>query len=134
MQSGTRSSKGMGGLAVGLALALTLGLSAVALAEEAPDKIVKGVADEVLNALRQDPDLQGGSQNKMAQLIEQTVAPHFDFERMTRLAVGRSWRQATPDQQKALVEQFERIFERINREEIDAQRQLELGDEAAPKR
>ena len=42
----------------------------------------------------------------MAELIEQKVAPHFDFERMTRLAVGRNWRQATPEQQKALIEQF----------------------------
>jgi phospholipid transport system substrate-binding protein len=112
MQGSRRSNKAACGLAAGLMLALTLGVSVAALAQDAPDKIVKNVADDVLTALRQDPDLQAGSQTKMAHLIEQKVAPHFDFERMTRLAVGRSWRQATADQQKALVEQFRALLVR----------------------
>jgi phospholipid transport system substrate-binding protein len=85
---------------------------APAMAQEAPDKIVKAVADEVLNALREDPDLRAGSQTKMAQLIEQKVAPHFDFERMTRLALGRNWRQASPEQQQALIDQFRALLVR----------------------
>jgi phospholipid transport system substrate-binding protein len=97
---------------VAFACALALGTSAAAFGQTPPDKVVKNVADEVLAALRQDPDLQAGSQAKMAQLIEQKVAPHFDFERMTRLAVGRSWRQATPEQQKALIEQFRSLLVR----------------------
>jgi len=95
-----------------LTLAVALGGAGAALAQEAPDKVVKTVADEVLNALREDPDLRAGSQTKMAQLIEQKVAPHFDFERMARLAVGRNWRQAAPDQQRALVEQFRALLVR----------------------
>ena len=47
---------------------------------------------------------------KFAELLEQKVAPHFDFERMTRLAVGRGWRQATPEQQKTLVDLFHRLL------------------------
>ena len=82
----------------------------VAHAQQGPDKLVRQVADDVLQALRQDPELAGGNQAKMAQLIEEKVAPHFDFDRMTRLAVGRSWRQATPDQQKALIEQFRQLL------------------------
>jgi phospholipid transport system substrate-binding protein len=93
----------------GLALAFMLGASSAALAQ-APDKLVRTVADEVLNALAQDQELRAGSQAKFAELLEQKVAPHFDFERMTRLAVGRGWRQATPEQQKALVELFHRLL------------------------
>jgi len=96
--------------AAGLALLSALGASGAALAQQAPDKLVRTVADEVLATLKQDPELRAGSQAKFAELLEQKVAPHFDFERMTRLAVGRSWRQATPEQQKALVEQFHNLL------------------------
>ena len=91
-------------------LVLALGVSGIALAQDGPDKLVRSVADDLLKALRQDPELRTGNQAKMSELIEQKVAPHFDFERMTRLAVGRSWRQATPEQQKALIEQFRALL------------------------
>jgi phospholipid transport system substrate-binding protein len=94
----------------GLMVALVLGASGTALAQTAPDKLVRSVADDVLAGLRQDPDLRAGSQAKFAELLEQKVAPHFDFERIARLAVGRGWRQATPEQQKALVEQFRSLL------------------------
>jgi phospholipid transport system substrate-binding protein len=94
----------------GLVVALVLGANDTALAQTAPDKLVKSVADDVLAGLRQDPALRAGSQAKFAELLEQKVAPHFDFERMARLAVGRGWRQATPEQQKALVEQFRALL------------------------
>jgi phospholipid transport system substrate-binding protein len=94
----------------GLVLALALVANGTALAQMAPDKLVKSVADDVLAGLRQDPELKAGSQAKFAELLEQKVAPHFDFERMARLAVGRGWRQATPEQQKALVEQFRALL------------------------
>lgn len=93
-----------------LVVALVLGANGTALAQTAPDKLVRSVADDVLAGLRQDPDLKAGSQAKFAELLEQKVAPHFDFERIARLAVGRGWRQATPEQQKALVEQFRSLL------------------------
>jgi phospholipid transport system substrate-binding protein len=94
----------------GLVAALVLGANGAVLAQIAPDKLVKSVADDVLVGLRQDPELKAGSQAKFAELLEQKVAPHFDFERMARLAVGRGWRQATPEQQQALVEQFRSLL------------------------
>jgi phospholipid transport system substrate-binding protein len=101
--------------ALGFGLGMT-GFNGTALAqdaaEDAPDKLVKRVADEVLEALREDPELRAGNQNKLAELIDKKVAPHFDFERMTRLALGRYWRQATPEQQKQLVEQFRSLLVR----------------------
>jgi len=104
--AGVRSRAG------GFALALALTTSGAVLAQDGPDKLVKGVANDVLNALRQDPELKAGSATKMSELIEQKVAPHFDFDRMTRLAVGRNWRQASPEQQKTLISQFHTMLVR----------------------
>jgi phospholipid transport system substrate-binding protein len=81
-------------------------------AQKAPDELVRNVADDVLKVMRQDRELRAGSQSRMAELIEEKIAPHFDFERMTRLAVGKNWRQATPDQQKSLVQEFRNLLVR----------------------
>jgi len=83
-----------------------------ALAQEAPDALVKRTADEILTIVRQDKDLQSGNQQKVVQLAEQKVLPYFDFERMTRLAVGRSWQQANPQQRQALVSAFRTMLVR----------------------
>jgi phospholipid transport system substrate-binding protein len=99
--------------AAGWLLALTLWtVAGLAQGQQSPDNLVKEVADDVLRALREDPDLRTGSQAKMAQIIEQKIAPHFAFERMTRLAVGKAWRQATDEQKKALMEQFRQLLVR----------------------
>jgi phospholipid transport system substrate-binding protein len=79
-------------------------------AQTPPDELVKRVADDVIKIIQQDRDLATGSQSKMAQLIEEKIVPNFDFERMTRLAVGKSWRQATPEQQKALMDEFRALL------------------------
>src|SRR5215510_9719225 len=71
-----------------------------------PDALAKSVTDDVLAALRTDKDIQGGDLRKVADLVEKKVLPHFDFQRMTRLAVGPNWRQANPEQQKALIAEF----------------------------
>jgi phospholipid transport system substrate-binding protein len=91
---------------------LGLMLAAPALAQSAPDELVRSVADDVLKVMRQDRELRAGSQSRMAELIEEKIAPHFDFERMTRLAVGKNWRQATPDQQRSLVQEFRNLLVR----------------------
>ena len=82
------------------------GVPAHAQGMTAPDALAKGVTDEVLAVLRADKDIHSGSQKKVVDLIEAKVLPHFNFARMTQLAVGRNWRQASPEQQKALIEQF----------------------------
>lgn len=113
MMSTTKTSSACERRAVGCLLALALWMvAALAHAQQAPDKLVQEVANEVLRSLREDPDLRAGSQTKMAELIEQKVSPHFDFERMTRLAVGRSWRQASDEQKKMLIEQFHSLLVR----------------------
>ena len=92
---------------------LPLALSAdLALAQEAPDALVKRVAEDVLSTIRSDKDLQAGNQAKVKQLIETKLAPHFDFARMTALAVGRNWRNANPEQQQQLTDQFRTLLVR----------------------
>lgn len=86
--------------------------AAPARAQEVPDELVKSVAEDVLKIVQEDRELRAGSQSKMAQLIEEKIVPHFDFERMTRLAVGRNWRQATPEQRKALMDEFRTLLVR----------------------
>jgi phospholipid transport system substrate-binding protein len=88
-------------------------LVAVARAEVvAPDALIKNTAQDVLAIVKQDKDIQSGDQKKVLALVEEKVLPHFDFERMTRLAVGKSWRTATPEQKKALVTEFRNMLVR----------------------
>jgi len=80
--------------------------------EVSPDALVRKTTEEVLTIVRQDKDIRAGDVTKIVQLIEQKVAPHFDFERMTRLAVGRAWREATPEQRTTLVKEFRTLLVR----------------------
>jgi phospholipid transport system substrate-binding protein len=72
----------------------------------APDALARSVTDEVLKIVRADKDLQAGHPQKVIELVESKVLPHFNFQRMTQLAVGRNWRQTTPEQQRVLMEEF----------------------------
>jgi len=76
----------------------------------APDVLAKKVTDDVLAALRADKEIQSGNTRKVVELVEKLVLPNFDFVRMTRLAVGPSWRQANADQQKSLVNEFRALL------------------------
>ncbi len=87
----------------------TANLSAQALP---PDITVKQKVDEVLAIIRTDKEVQSGNVERIAQLMNEKVAPHFDFARMTRLAVGRSWREATADQRNALIQEFRTLLVR----------------------
>ena len=72
----------------------------------APDVLIKDTVREVTAIIKQDKDIQAGDQKKIIALVDAKVLPHFDFQRMTQLAVGRYWRTATPEQKRALVTQF----------------------------
>ena len=88
-------------------------LSPGALAQQmAPDALVKSVTDEVLDIIRNDKDIKAGSTRRAIELVEQKVLPHFNFTRMTALAVGRDWRQASPEQQKVLTAEFRDLLVR----------------------
>jgi phospholipid transport system substrate-binding protein len=103
-------------------LALIALVPAVAFAQEAPDALVKRVTDEVLAIIKADKELQGGNTRKIAELAEVKVLPHFDFARMTRLAVGRSWQQASEAQKEALVKEFRTLLVRTYSTSLSAYR------------
>lgn len=78
----------------------------------APDVLIKNTVDEVIAIIKKDKDIQAGDQKKIIALVDSKVLPHFDFERMTQLAVGRPWRTATPEQKQALVREFRNMLVR----------------------
>jgi phospholipid transport system substrate-binding protein len=77
-----------------------------------PDQLVRSVSDEVLQQIRSDRELQAGNPRRISEVIEGKLLPHFDFTRMTALAMGRNWPRATPEQQKALTDQFRTLLVR----------------------
>ena len=91
--------------------AMTMAASPLPAAEMlAPDALAKQVTDEVLAVLRADKDIQAGDVTKVMDLVEKKVLPHFNFTRMTQLAVGRNWRQASAEQQKILANEFHTLL------------------------
>jgi phospholipid transport system substrate-binding protein len=78
----------------------------------APDALIRNTVHEVIAVIKQDKDIRAGDQKKILALVDDKVLPHFDFERMTQLAVGKYWRSATPEQKKALVTEFRNMLVR----------------------
>jgi phospholipid transport system substrate-binding protein len=97
------------------ALALVLAaFGAAATAQElGPDELVRKVTTEVLEAIQNDKQLQAGDRKKALALAEEKILPLVDFREAARLAVGRAWNTATPDQQESLTKQFRTMLVRI---------------------
>lgn len=76
----------------------------------APDAFIKRVTDEVFSAVKADKGIQSGDLRKVQSLVDSKIMPNVDLPRMTAAAVGRSWRQATPEQQKRLQEEFKNLL------------------------
>ncbi len=81
-------------------------------ADEAPDAFIKRVAVETLDAVKADKSLKNGDVAKIMQLVDTKLVQHINFRRMTALAIGPSWRKATPEQQKRLQEEFKLLLVR----------------------
>jgi phospholipid transport system substrate-binding protein len=97
-----------------LLLVLAAFASGLTLAEDIvpPDMLVRNTSKEVLDIIKKDKDIQTGDRKKLLDLVETKILPHFDFTRITRLAVGKNWRTATPEQQQALVKEFRTLLVR----------------------
>ena len=93
-------------------LVAALVIAAPALAQEAPDAIVKRVATEVISTIKSDPAIQAGNEARIREVLEAKLLPNFDFTRMTALAMGKSWRSATPEQQKRVTDEFRALLVR----------------------
>jgi phospholipid transport system substrate-binding protein len=87
-----------------------------------PDGLVKTVTQDVIAVIKQDKEIQAGDRKKTIALVEEKVLPHFNFTRMTALAMGPNWRKATPEQQQALVNEFRTLLVRTYSTALSAYR------------
>ncbi|HEY8118359.1 MAG TPA: ABC transporter substrate-binding protein [Methylophilaceae bacterium] len=92
-----------------LGLALT-GLMGNAMAANGPDELVKKTADEVLEIVKKDKDIQAGDQKKIFALAEEKILPNFDFDRVCRMVLGKNWASATKEQQGAFQSEFRSLL------------------------
>ena len=95
-----------------MSLAVLLGGVNLAQAETPPEALIKQVSTDVLDAVKADKSIQAGDVQKVVALVDLKVMPHINFQRMTASAVGRYWRQATPEQQKRLQDEFKTLLVR----------------------
>lgn len=92
---------------------LAAALVGQALAQTAPDALIKRIGTEVIDAAKADKDIQAGSIAKISQLVDAKVMPIVNFEVVTRSAVGPQWRQATPEQRAKLMQEFKSLLVRV---------------------
>lgn len=81
-------------------------------ADEAPEVLIKRLSDETLGAIKSDSSLKTGDVARIMALVDSKIMPNVNFQRMTAAAVGPGWRQATPEQQKRLQEEFKTLLVR----------------------
>jgi phospholipid transport system substrate-binding protein len=86
--------------------------AALAQATEGPEVLIKRLSTEVLDTIRADKAIQAGDSSRLIALVDSKIMPNVNFVRMTAAAVGRNWRQATPEQQKRLQEEFKILLVR----------------------
>ena len=79
-------------------------------AQEAPDVLIKRVSEEVLAIAKTDKQVQAGNQERIMEVVRAKVLPHVNFQRMTQLTAGRYWREASPEQQQALTNEFKALL------------------------
>ena len=97
-------------LAAVLVSSVMLAMPAAYAQNEAPDALVKRLSSDVLDKIRADKTVQAGDMTKLMALVDSQIMPNVNFTRMTASAVGRSWRQATPEQQKKLQDEFKTLL------------------------
>lgn len=94
------------------ALCFALAAAAAGAQDIAPDALIKSISDDVIGIIKQDKDIKAGDRKKIDALVDAKVLPHFDFARMTALAMGRNWPKANAAQREALVAEFRNLLVR----------------------
>jgi len=93
-----------------VASAALMGVMQLAVADVAPDVLVKSTADEVLTIVKKDKDIQAGDQKKIFALAEEKILPNFDFDRVSRMVLGKNWSRASKEQQDAFQKEFRSLM------------------------
>ncbi len=94
-------------LIIGLCL---LSFSVASFAVEAPDELVKRTAEDVLTIVKADKDIQAGNQEKLFALAQEKILPNFNFDKVSRLVLGKNWTKATPDQKTGFQAEFKSLL------------------------
>ena len=79
-------------------------------AEPAPDALLTAATLIVTANLRQERALQTNSPGTIAELVEVTLLPLFNFHHMAQLALASNWRIVSSDQQKVLIGEFAKLL------------------------
>jgi phospholipid transport system substrate-binding protein len=99
-------------LTASMSVLMLLSVPTVRAAAEGPDDMIRRLSIDLLNNIKADKDVQRGDLSKVTAFVDSKVMPNVNFTRMTASAVGRHWRQATPEQQKRLQEEFKNMLVR----------------------
>ena len=99
-------------IALLLALFLGLGEAGLAAAQSSPQAMVESTAQQMQQALRANRQVLQADRSKIYGLVHQIVLPHFDFEVMSQWVLGRSWKQATPEQRRQFTDEFRTLLVR----------------------
>jgi phospholipid transport system substrate-binding protein len=95
-------------LMAGIAATMLVGVASAS--DLAPDALVKATASDVLDIIKKDKDIQSGDMRKISALAEEKILPHFDFERMSRMVLGKHWSRATKEQQQQFIAEFRSLL------------------------
>ena len=95
---------------INLIFLITLIFPFYSLAELAPDDLVKKTAEDVIFAIKADEEIQKGNKEKIYKLAEDKILPNFDFERISRLVLGRAWRKTNENQKKGFIKEFRTLL------------------------
>lgn len=117
----------MKNLIIALCLTAVTTLASATVPTDKPDALVKALTEEVLEVLRNDDKLRNGDASRAVEAIEQIVLPHFDLRRMTMLAVGRDWRNASEEQRERLVQSFYQMLVRTYSNALTEYRNQTVG-------
>jgi len=100
----------MNGVAKSILALGFVAFTGTALAEIGPDALVKTTAEDVLTIVKNDKDIQAGNQAKIFALAEEKILPNFNFERVSRIVLGKNWNGATKEQQDAFQKEFKTLL------------------------
>ena len=97
---------------LGALFAATVLVSTAAFAQASPDAAVRSAVEGTVNAMKANPQARSGDMARITQIVREHFLPYTDFQRTTRIAVGRAWTSATPEQQQQLYQQFQTLLVR----------------------
>lgn len=119
----------LSGLAQWLALTglmVVVSLSPLRAEVQVPDELVKKLAAEMTQAVRNDPELQNPNSVKISDFVQKNIVPRFDFDRITQIAMGRNWAKASPTEQKQIVIEFGKLLTRTYSNAISTLKELDV--------